>query len=153
MVIKMDQSEKRSYRRYAAAHAPSSATGKDMVSAFVCGGAICTLGQGITEMCRALGIGQETAKTLVPVTLIALSCLLTAFGVYGKLAAFAKAGTLVPITGFANAVCSEAIDAKSEGFVTGVGTKMFTIAGPVIVYGTAASVLWGIVYAIRTGAW
>ena len=89
---------------------------------------------------------NENVKSVIPVALIFLSCLLTACGIYDKIAAVCKAGTLVPITGFANAVCSPAIDAKSEGFVLGVGAKMFTIAGPVIVYGSVVSVIWGIVY-------
>ncbi len=140
------EKEKKAFRAYADRHAPSSALGKDCVGAFVGGGVICCIGQALSDAAKGLGVSPENVKTVVPVGLIFLSCLLTALGVYDKIAKFAKAGTLVPITGFANAVCSCAVDAKSEGYVLGVGAKMFTIAGPVIVYGSIASVVWGAVY-------
>lgn len=143
---KFNESEKKQFRAYAERHAPSSALGKDLCFAFVSGGLICVIGQACGDFAQRLGINEENVKSLIPVTLIFLSCLLTAIGVYDKIASLCKAGTLVPITGFANAVCSPAIDAKSEGFVLGVGAKMFTIAGPVIVYGSVVSVIWGIIY-------
>ena len=109
------------------------------------GGAICLCGEALSGFYRGL-VSTETAKMLVSVTLIFLSCLATGLGLYGRIARFAGAGTLVPITGFANAVCSPAIDARAEGFIPGVGTKMFVIAGPVIVYGTVSAVLYGVIY-------
>lgn len=110
------------------------------------GGAICLLGQGILALFTSLGLDEESAKTLTSVTLIALGIALTAVGIYDKIARFGGAGTLVPITGFANAVSASAIEFKCEGFITGVGAKIFTIAGPVIVYGTAAATLYGLIY-------
>ena len=109
------------------------------------GGGICTAGQGLFGIYSRF-LSQTNTKTLVSVSLIFLSCLFTGLGFYDKLAKHAGAGTLVPITGFANAVCSPAIDSKAEGFIFGVGSKMFVIAGPVIVYGTAASVAYGVIY-------
>lgn len=143
---KFNESEKEAFRKFAEAHAPKSHLVKDCIFAFIVGGIICVIGQGIGDIAKKFGVNEENVKSVVPVALIFLSCLLTGFGIYDKIASFAKAGTLVPITGFANAVCSPAIDSKSEGFVLGVGAKMFTIAGPVIVYGTVVSVLWGIIY-------
>ncbi len=140
------EKDKKDFRKYADDHAPRSTLLKDCVIAFIVGGIICVIGQGIGDIAKSLGVNEENVKGVIPVSLIFLSCLLTGIGVYDKIAKYAKAGTLVPITGFANAVCSPAIDSKSEGFVTGVGAKMFTIAGPVIVYGSAASVVWGIIY-------
>lgn len=123
---------------------------KDCIKAFLIGGAICTLGQGLTELYMSLSLEKTEAQTLTSVSLVFLGVLLTAFHLYEKIAKHAGAGTLVPITGFANSVCSPAIEFKSEGFVLGVGAKMFTIAGPVIVYGTVASVVYGIIYWITT---
>ncbi len=143
---KFNESEKEAFRKFAEAHAPKSKLLKDCIFAFIVGGIICVIGQGIGDIAKKFGVNEENVKSVVPVALIFLSCLLTGLGIYDKIASFAKAGTLVPITGFANAVCSPAIDSKSEGFVLGVGAKMFTIAGPVIVYGTVVSVLWGIIY-------
>ena len=104
------------------------------------------MGQALNDAYTALGAQKDTAKILVPITLVFLSCIFTGFSLYEKLARYAGAGTLVPITGFANAVCACAIDAKPEGFILGVGAKIFTIAGPVIVYGTICSVVWGAIY-------
>lgn len=143
---KFNESEKSAFRKYADAHAPKSNLLKDCIFAFIVGGIICVIGQGIGDIAKKMGVSEENTKNVIPVLLIFLSCLLTGFGVYDKIAKFAKAGTLVPITGFANSVCSPAIDSKSEGYVLGVGAKMFTIAGPVIVYGSVVSVLWGIIY-------
>ena len=111
--------------------------------AFLIGGAICTVGQGLLELYQMWGLDEDTSKTLTSVTLIFFGILLTAIGVYDKIAKHAGAGTLVPITGFANAVSSPAIEFKAEGYVTGLGAKLFIIAGPVIVYGVSASIIYG----------
>jgi stage V sporulation protein AC len=124
---------------------PPSPVLKDCLWAFFVGGAICLLGEILQTIYAALGMTLGDAATLASVTLVGLSGLTTALGWYQKLAAKAGAGTLVPITGFANAVVSPAIEFKSEGFITGVGAKMFIIAGPVIVYGMIASVAWGVI--------
>ncbi len=113
--------------------------------AFLIGGAICTVGQGLLELYQMWGLDEDTSKTLASVTLIFFGILLTAIGVYDKIAKHAGAGTLVPITGFANAVSSPAIEFKAEGYVTGLGAKLFIIAGPVIVYGVSASIIYGAV--------
>lgn len=112
---------------------------------FVIGGAICVLGQAIQNGWAAAGLSKEDAGTATSCTLVFLSALLTGLNLYNKLARFGGAGTLVPITGFANAVVSPAIDFKSEGFVTGMAAKMFTVAGPVITFGTLASVIYGVI--------
>ena len=140
------EKEKEAFRKYAEKNSPKSNQLKDCVCAFIVGGLICIVGQGITDLGKVLGVNAENVKILTPVTLVFLSCLFTGLGWYSKLAKHAGAGTLVPITGFANAVASPAIDSKSEGYVLGVGAKMFTIAGPVILYGSTASVVWGIIY-------
>lgn len=119
---------------------------KDLVKAFVIGGLICVLGQAITEFTKMQGADKETAGAITSVSLIFLSGLFTGLGLYGKLAKHAGAGTLVPITGFANAMVSPAIEFKNEGLIFGVGAKLFAIAGPVIVYGISASVIGGIIY-------
>ena len=123
---------------------PSSPIGKDTALAFVVGGGICAVGQLIANGWQALGLTQQEAASATSVTLVFLSVLLTALGLYHRLARYAGAGTLVPITGFANAVASPAIDFRAEGIVTGTAVKMFTVAGPVIVFGTAASVVYGL---------
>ncbi len=123
---------------------PPSPTGKNLVMAFLVGGGICTLGEGLLLLYQSMGASEQNAPTLVSVTLVGLSVLLTGLGVYDKLAKVAGAGTLVPITGFANAVASPSIEFKSEGLVLGLASKMFLIAGPVLVYGTAASVIYGV---------
>ena len=140
------------YSRYADGRAKKSPCLKNCIFAFLIGGTICTIGQCLTNIYTALGMAKDDAGTLTSVTLIFLTALLTGFGVFDKIAKhddLAKrggAGTLVPITGFANAVSSAAIDNKSEGFVLGVGAKIFTIAGPVILYGISAGVVYGIIY-------
>jgi stage V sporulation protein AC len=116
--------------------------------AFAIGGGICLLGQALTELYRALGADKADASAWCSITLIALSVLLTALGKYEKIAKHAGAGTLVPITGFANAVAAPAVEYKTEGYVLGVGAKIFSIAGPVILYGTAAGVVYGVLYAL-----
>lgn len=145
-----NESDKKAYRKFAEHHAPSSSLARDTAFAFVFGGSICALGQFIGDTALYFGVSEENVKAVIPVSLIFVACLVTGFGIFDSIAAKVKAGTLVPITGFANAVCSCAIDAKSEGFVFGVGAKMFNIAGPVIVYGTVASVVYGIIYYIST---
>lgn len=133
------------YQAYVKKKSPSSPLGKDMALAFVVGGAICVLGQLILEGWKSVGLDKTDAGTATSITLVFLSALATGLNVYNSLARFAGAGTLVPITGFANAVVSPAIDFRSEGIVTGMAAKMFVIAGPVIVFGTLASVLYGAV--------
>ena len=120
--------------------------------AFVIGGGICTVGQLFLELYLALGLSEDISKTLCSVSMIALGVLLTALHGYEKLAKHGGAGTLVPITGFANAMSSPAIEFKAEGLITGLAAKMFVIAGPVLVYGTTAAVLYGFIYWIATGA-
>ena len=133
------------YQRYVQEKAKKSPIVKDTALAFVIGGLICVLGQAIQNGWAAAGLSQQDAGTATSCTLVFLSALLTGLNLYNKIARFGGAGTLVPITGFANAVVSPAIDFKSEGFITGMAAKMFTVAGPVIVFGTLASVIYGIV--------
>lgn len=133
------------YQTYVRRISPPSPLGKDVLLAFLTGGAICTLGQGISALYTAAGLTRDAAATATSVSLILLSVVLTALGLYHRLARFAGAGTLVPITGFANAVSSPAIDYRSEGLITGTAVKMFSVAGPVLVFGTAASWLYGLV--------
>ena len=123
---------------------PKSPMWKDCLNAFWIGGLICTLGQLIMAGYLRIGLDKEKAGTAMSMTLVALSALLTGLSVYDDIA------TLVPITGFANAIASPAVEFKTEGFILGVGAKMFTIAGPVIVYGVSASVVYGLIYCITT---
>ena len=131
------------YQEYVKQKSPKSPIVRDTALAFLVGGAICVLGQLIQSGFLSMGLEKVDAGTATSVCLVALSALATGLGLYTRLARFAGAGTLVPITGFANAVVSPALDFKSEGFVTGTAVKMFTIAGPVIAFGTAASALYG----------
>ena len=124
---------------------PRSPVLKNCLFAFLFGGAICALGQGIANLFMLLGFTLRDARTFVSVSLIFLSAALTAFGVYDNIAKHAGAGTLVPITGFANSMVSPALEFKSEGFVTGLGAKMFVVSGPVLVFGISASVFYGVV--------
>ena len=124
---------------------PKSPLWKDCVWAFLVGGAICTLGQALIRGYTALLGDEQAARTWGSITLIALSALLTALGLYDRLAKHAGAGTLVPITGFANSIVSPAMEFKSEGYIMGIGAKMFSIAGPVLVYGTCASIIYGLI--------
>lgn len=125
---------------------------KNCLKAFAIGGGICAVGQGFLELYLSLGLSEDLSKTLCSVTLIAIGVLLTALHIYEKLAKHGGAGTLVPITGFANAMSSPAIEFKAEGLITGLAAKMFVIAGPVLVYGTSAAVLYGFIYWLATGA-
>lgn len=139
------------YNRYVARLAKKSPLGKDLLNSFLIGGLICVLGQLILNGYTALELSEQDAAAATSVSLVFLSTVLTALSVYDDLAKIAGAGTLVPITGFANAVVSPAIEFKAEGFVTGMAAKMFIIAGPVIVYGTVASVLYGVILVIFGG--
>lgn len=129
---------------------PRSPMWKDCLNAFWIGGLICTLGQLIMAGYLQIGLDREKAGTAMSMTLVALSALLTGLSVYDDIAKRAGAGTLVPITGFANAIASPAVEFKTEGFILGVGAKIFQIAGPVIVYGVSASVIYGLIYWITT---
>ena len=124
---------------------PNTKSWRNIPLAFLIGGLICTLGQGLMEFYRSQGLPKDEASTWASVSLVFLSALLTGMKVYDNIAKFGGAGTLVPITGFANAVVSPAMEFKSEGFVLGLGAKMFTIAGPVIVYGITAAVVYGLI--------
>lgn len=135
----------REYADYVRKLSPRSPLGKDCVWAFAVGGLICTLGQALNNLYQWLGLGEKPAGLAVSVTLVFLSALATGLNVYDDLAKHAGAGTLVPITGFANSVVSPAMEFKSEGIVTGMAAKMFVIAGPVIVFGTVASVIYGLI--------
>ena len=143
----MDMSNK-DYDKFVQARAAKSPIVKDCALAFVIGGAICVLGQAIMDGFTALGLDKTDAATATPISLVAISALLTGLNLYNKLGRFGGTGTLVPITDFANAVVSPAIDFKTEGYITGMAAKMFTVAGPVIVFGVTASVIYGIVLMI-----
>ena len=132
------------YKRYAEKRAPRSQTRGDLVRAFLYGGALCCLGQFFLELYGSFGLDAETAGTACSITMIFFGAALTAAGVYDELAKRAGAGTLVPITGFANSVAAPALEFKTEGFITGTAAKMFVIAGPVIVYGASAGVVYGL---------
>ncbi len=140
----------RQYARLVKEISPNSPLGKDCLNAFWIGGLICALGQLILNGYLALSLSEKAAATATSMTLIALSALLTGLSLYDNIAKHAGAGTLVPITGFANAVSSAALEFKTEGMILGTAAKMFTIAGPVIVYGLSASVVYGIIYWITT---
>lgn len=137
---------KNEYINYTESRAKKSNCVVNCIKAFLVGGLICCIGQGFKDLFINLGIEEEMSGILESVTLIFFAGLFTGIGWFDKIAKHAGAGTLVPITGFSNAVTSPAIDAKSEGFITGVASQMFVIAGPVIVYGTVASIIYGIIY-------
>ena len=140
----MDMSNK-DYEKFVKARAEKSPIVKNCLFAFLIGGAICTLGQAIMDGFLSLGLEKTDAGTATSAALVALSALLTGLNLYNKLGRYGGAGTLVPITGFANAVVSPAIDFKTEGIITGMAAKMFTVAGPVIVFGVTASVVYGVI--------
>ena len=141
--------DKNQYKKFADAHAPRSPIAKNCVFAFLVGGTICALAQGLTDLYLIIpSMTLENSRTLVSVSLIFIAVLLTGLGVFDKIAKFAGAGTLVPITGFANSVASPAIDSRSEGYILGVGAKIFTVCGPVILYGTFAGAIYGVIYYI-----
>ena len=140
----------REYGRLVKEMSPQSPMWKDCLAAFIIGGLICTLGQSFINLYSALGLDQEMAGTAASMTLVGISAFLTGLSLYDNIAKHAGAGTLVPITGFANSIAAPAVEFKTEGFILGVGAKMFTIAGPVIVYGVSASVVYGFIYWITT---
>ena len=129
-------------------HSPGSSLFKNSLLAFIFGGLICLIGQLFLMLYQYLGADEKTAGILVTVTLIFIAALLTALGIFDKIAKHAGAGTLVPVTGFSNAVVSEAMDSKSEGYVLGVGAKIYTVAGPVILYGLLSGFVYGLIYYI-----
>ncbi len=141
---------KKQYDRMVKKASKPSPKGKNFLLAFLVGGLICVIGELLYKGYAAMGLGVQQTKMLVPVSLVFLAVLFTVCKVFDNVAKFSGAGTLVPITGFANAVASPAIEFKPEGFILGVGANMFKIAGPVIVYGTIASVIYGVVYWITT---
>lgn len=146
--------DKQTYKKYADARAPKSPTAKNCVLAFLFGGSICTAAEGLKGLYSSyLGLTADDAGTLTAVTLIFAAVLLTGLGVFDKIAKYAGAGTLVPITGFANAVASPAIDSRGEGAILGVGAKIFTVAGPVLLYGTFTGALYGVGYWIFIRFW
>ncbi len=142
-----EKMEKETYRKYADAHAPRSPILKNCAFAYLIGGMICTFGELLKNLYKQfLHLNTDDAGTLVCVTLIAIAVTLTGLGVFDRIAKVAGAGTLVPITGFANSVVSPAIDSHAEGLILGVGAKIFTVAGPVLLYGTLAGAVYGVLY-------
>ncbi len=138
------------YNQYVQTKTPPSNVAKNCIKAFLIGGSICLIGQAFLNLYKYLGMNKEDASTLVTITMIFIGALLTGLNIYPKIAKYGGAGTLVPVTGFSNAVTAPALEAKTEGYVLGVGAKIFTIAGPVILFGTLASVICGILYYIST---
>ena len=136
------------YQDYVNKKSPNSPIWKNCLNSFWVGGLICSLGQIIMEICKYRGLDNEISATITSIILIFLSAFLTALNLFNKIGKFAGAGSLVPITGFANSIVSPAMEYKSEGYVMGVGAKMFTVAGPVLVYGISSSILVGIIYLI-----
>ena len=143
--MKMTKNE---YQKYVEKKSPKSKTVKNMLKAFLSGGVICAIGQGFMNMYVYFGLKAEDAPVATSITLIFIGTALTGFKIYDKIAKFAGAGTLVPITGFANSVAAPALEYKSEGFLAGMSAKMFIIAGPVIVFGISVSIVYGIVYCL-----
>ena len=138
------------YARLVGDLAPKSPKLRDYLGAFCIGGTICLVGQLFMNWYQSMGLDEKATGTAVCMSLITLSALLTGLSLYDNIAKYGGAGTLVPITGFANAITAPAVEFKTEGFILGVGAKMFTIAGPVIVYGVSASVVYGVLYWITT---
>ncbi|MBR2929995.1 MAG: SpoVA/SpoVAEb family sporulation membrane protein [Clostridia bacterium] len=142
----MDIYTKQGKKRIISEHSPHSRLGLNMLKAFLFGGGICAFGEGLRGLFLSLGIKSDTSTLLVSMIIIVVAATVTFLGVFDNIARHAGAGTLVPISGFSNAVTSQAIDARSEGYVLGVGAKIFTICGPVILYGLASGVIYGIIY-------
>lgn len=136
------------YQEYVDKKSPNSPILKNCFNAFWVGGLICTIGQIIMQICKTRGLDEATSGTIVSIILITLSAFLTSLNIFNKIGKFAGAGSLVPITGFANSIVAPSIEYKSEGYVMGVGSKMFTIAGPVLVFGICSSIIVGILYFI-----
>ena len=147
--MKMNAKE---YADFVRRRAPKSPIGRDMLRAFWVGGAICCVGQGLNALYTAMGAAKEAAGSWTSVTLVFLGALLTGLGVYDRFARYAGAGTLVPITGFANSVAAPSLEFRTEGLITGTAVKMFTIAGPVLVCGTLASAVYGAVILLLRGS-
>lgn len=139
---------KKEYAKMVERFSPPTKKVKNFIFAYVIGGIICAIGQGLRMIYQSLGLSEDEVTLLVPVSLVVLSGVLTALGIYDKIAVFAGAGTIVPITGFANSVVSSAMEFRSEGKILGTGAQMFRIAGPVIAYGALAAVVYGIIYYI-----
>lgn len=136
------------YQEYVNKKSPNSPILKNCFNSFWVGGVICGIGQFIMEICKYRGIDKDISSTIVSIVLIFISAFLTSLNIFNKIGKFAGAGSLVPITGFANSIVSPAMEYKSEGYVMGVGAKMFTVAGPVLVYGISTSIIVGIIYLI-----
>lgn len=136
------------YQEYVDKKSPNSPILKNCFNAFWVGGLICTIGQIIMQICKARGLDEASSGTIVSIILIGISAFLTSLNIFNKIGKFAGAGSLVPITGFANSIVAPSIEYKSEGYVMGVGSKMFTIAGPVLVFGISSSIIVGIFYLI-----
>lgn len=139
---------KQEYSDYVDKKSPNSPILKNCFNAFWVGGLICSIGQIIMDFCKYQGMDEVSSSTIVSIILIAISAILTGLNIFNKIGKFAGAGSLIPITGFANSIVSPAIEYKSEGYVMGVGGKMFTVAGPVLVFGISASIIVGLVYLI-----
>ena len=139
---------KKEYQNYVNKKSPNSPIIKNCFNAFWVGGLICSIGQIILNICKSRGLSQEISGTIVSIILIGISAFLTSLNIFNKIGKFAGAGSLIPITGFANSIVSPAMEYKSEGYVMGVGGKMFTVAGPVLVFGISTSIIVGIVYLI-----
>lgn len=142
------QDTKKDYQNYVDKKTPNSPILKNCFNAFGVGGLICVIGQLINSYCKFQGLDTQISGTIVSIILIGISAFLTGLNIFNKIGKFAGAGSLVPITGFANSIVSPAMEYKSEGYVMGVGAKMFTVAGPVLVYGISSSILIGIIYFI-----
>ena len=138
--------DKKTYKEYAEKKVPKSPIFKNCIWAFLIGGLICVIGEALMDFYKMTGLGKEQAGSAASITLVFLGALLTGLNIYPKIAKFAGAGTIVPITGFANSVVSPALESKTEGYILGVGAKIFTIAGPVILYGVFASMVAGLIY-------
>jgi len=140
------QDTKKDYQDYINKKSPNSPIAKNCFNAFWVGGLICTIGQIINEYCMYKGVDTQISGTIVSIILIGISAFLTGLNLFNKIGKFAGAGSLIPITGFANSIVSPAMEYKSEGYVMGVGAKMFTVAGPVLVYGISSSIVVGMIY-------
>ncbi len=141
---------KAEYREYIKRLSPASPMAGDLAKSFLTGGLVCAVGQAFLNMFKAYGLEKDMASAATSVSLVLIGAVLTGVGLYDRIAKFGGAGTLVPITGFANSIASPALEFKTEGFIAGTSAKMFVIAGPVLVFGIAASVIYGVVYYLLT---
>ena len=139
---------KKDYQKYVEQKSPNSPIFKNCFNAFLVGGLICTIGQIIMNICKSKGFSVEISGTIVSIILIGISAFLTSLNIFNKIGKFAGAGSLIPITGFANSIVSPSMEYKSEGYIMGVGGKMFTVAGPVLVFGISTSIIIGLIYMI-----